>query len=115
MRISDWSSDVCSSDLNGISSSGGSFDSVDNRGTINGAINLGAGDDRYVNRAQTSGGVDLGDGNDLFVLSAGTMCCTVALGHGDDDAFVFDGATSSVIQARAGHDHSFCQGWTTVH
>src|SRR3546814_17039808 len=41
--------------INGISSSGGSFDSVDNSGTINGAINLGAGDDRYVNRAQKIG------------------------------------------------------------
>src|SRR3546814_1328064 len=100
--------------INGIRRSGGSFDSVDNSGTINGAINVVAGDDGYVNRAQTSVGVDLGDGNDLFVRSAGTMCCTVALGNGDDDAFVFDGVISSDIQAGAGNDHLFWQGGSIV-
>src|SRR3546814_19680307 len=71
--------------INGISSSGGSFDSVDNSGTINGAINLGAGDDRSVNRPQTHGGGYLADGHDLFVLSAGPMWSPVAPAHGDTD------------------------------
>lgn len=52
--------------MNGLNSTGGAFDSIDNSGTINGSIDLGAGDDRYTNRAQTSGSVTLGDGNDFF-------------------------------------------------
>ena len=100
--------------INGINSTGDSFDEVDNSGTVNGSVNLGPGNDLYVNRAQTSGSVSLGDGADAFAMVSGNMCCTVDLGDGNDQAFIFSGRMDSDVQAGAGNDFLAWQGGLIV-
>jgi outer membrane autotransporter protein len=100
--------------INGINSTGGSYESVSNSGVINGPVNLGAGNDLFANRTQTNGSIDMGDGNDIFAQFSGTICCTVDLGNGNDLAVVFDGTISSDIQGGAGNDTLAWQGGRIV-
>ncbi|MBH5389329.1 hypothetical protein H1B27_24020, partial [Bradyrhizobium sp. CNPSo 4019] len=100
--------------INGITSSGTASNNVDNSGTINGPTNLAGNYNTFVNRATVNGGVTFGGGNDVFAQVSGTVCCTINLGDGTNQAFTFAGTISSNIQSGSGNDFLYWGGGNIV-